>query len=400
MKRLLILGSLLVLIAIGAAGSGKSSSRGNTSPSQDEDRRQSATSTQSPKAPSSSPPKSEGVEVLVGAGDIAGCDHPSRSERTAKLLDHIPGTVFAAGDLAYDKGTEREFANCYSPTWGRHKARTKPAPGNHEYDSSGAAGYFKYWGSAAGDPQKGYYSYDLGAWHIVVLNSNCPHVAGGCEAGSSQEKWLREDLAAHPAPCTLAYWHHPLFSSGEHGSEKEMKASWQALYDAGADVVINGHDHDYERFAPQDSSGKADPERGIREFVVGTGGKDHRPFLTLRPNSEVRNNGTYGVLKLTLHSQGYEWKFIPEAGRRFTDSGSGTCHKAGTAPGATRAGPSTGSLSFRIVARARGERLRGRLQGLSCAETCCGANWHSQPFNFGGLLLFPLGLCWQADGHM
>ncbi len=333
MKRLLILSSLLVLIV--AAGSGRSTPPGNTGRSQNEDRSQGATGRQSPEAPSSLLTKGEGVEVLVGAGDIAGCEHPPRSERTAELLDHIPGTVFAAGDLAYDKGTEREFANCYGPTWGRHKARTKPAPGNHEYDSRGAAGYFKYWGSAAGDPQKGYYSYDLGGWHIVVLNSNCSQIAGGCEAGSSQEKWLREDLAAHPASCTLAYWHHPLFSSGEHGRDRKlekMKAFWRALYDAGADVVINGHDHNYERFAPQDSSGKADPQRGIREFVVGTGGKNHGSFRSLRPNSEIRNNDTFGVLQLTLHPRSYEWKFIPEAGKMFTDAGSGTCHKAGTVP--------------------------------------------------------------------
>jgi len=190
----------------------------------------------------------------------------------------------------------------------------------------GAAYYFSYFGAAAGDPKTGYYSYELGSWHIVALNSECEAI-GGCDTGSTQEKWLRADLAAHPAACTLAYFHKPLFSSGgKHGDDPSVKPLWQALYDANADVVIGGHDHDYERFAPQDPDGEADAKRGIREFVAGTGGKNHRPFETPHANSEVRDATAFGVLKLTLKRDGYDWQFLPEAGKTFTDSGSGTCH--------------------------------------------------------------------------
>lgn len=263
--------------------------------------------------------------VLVGAGDIADCRDLSGAEATAKLLEQIPGTVMVLGDLAYPDATKRDFA-CYDKTWGRVKYRTRPAPGNHEFHSSGAPVYFGYFGQAAGDRPKGYYSYELGAWHIVVLNSQCDDV-GGCKTGSRQEKWLRADLASHPAACTLAYWHKPLFSSGSaHGNDAEIKPLWQALYEAGAEVVVNGHDHDYERFAPQTPHGIADPARGIREFVVGTGGKNHRPFSAPKPNSELRNADTFGVLKLTLKPNGYDWQFIPEEGKSFTDSGSGACH--------------------------------------------------------------------------
>jgi hypothetical protein len=266
------------------------------------------------------------VEVLVGAGDIARCQDLAGARATAQLLDNIPGTVFAAGDLAVSDGSEEQFANCYAPTWGRQKARTRPALGNHEYHTKGAVPYFKYFGAAAGEPGKGYYSYDLGAWHVVVINSNCSEV-GGCNAGSPQEQWVREDLAAHPVPCTLAYWHHPLFSSGtSHGNDPEMKPIWQALYDANAELVLNGHEHNYERFAPQDPNGVADPKRGIREFVVGMGGNNHRSIGKPIANSESRNADTFGVLKLTLRPKSYDWQFIPEAGKTFTDSGSGVCH--------------------------------------------------------------------------
>jgi len=263
--------------------------------------------------------------VLIGAGDIADCSDLAGAEATAKLLEANPGTVMALGDLAYPNGTPDDF-KCYHKTWGRVKDRTRPAVGNHEFHSTGASYYFQYFGSAAGDPKTGYYSYDLGAWHIVVLNSECQQV-GGCEAGSSQEKWLRADLAAHPVGCTLAYFHKPRFSSGlNHGNDPEVGAFWQALYDYNAELILNGHDHDYERFGPQDPGGNADPKRGIREFVVGTGGKNHREFGIHKSNSEVRNNHAFGVLKLTLKTTGYDWKFIPEAGKTFTDSGSGSCH--------------------------------------------------------------------------
>ena len=264
--------------------------------------------------------------VLVGAGDIADCKDLSGAEATAKLLDQVPGTVMAVGDLAYPDGTKENF-DCYDRTWGRAKTRTRPAPGNHEFHSSGATPYFAYFGAAAGDAGGGYYSYALGAWHIIVLNSECEDV-GGCDAGSREEKWLRTDLAAHPASCTLAYWHKPLFSSGgAHGNDLLVAPLWQALYDAGADVIINGHDHDYERFAPQNPQGQADAPRGIREFVVGTGGKNLRPFGTTKDNSEVRSIDSFGVLKLTLRPNGYDWLFISQHGKQFTDSGTANCHK-------------------------------------------------------------------------
>jgi hypothetical protein len=270
---------------------------------------------------------SDADPVLVGAGDIASCDDLAGAEATAKLIDKIPGTVFAVGDLAYPDGSDEQFANCYGPTWGRFKDRTRPAPGNHEYHSSGATGYVHYFGAAVGDPTKGYYSYGLGQWHIVSLNSECAQV-GGCGAASEQGKWLEKDLKDHPAGCTLAYFHKPLFSSGlAHGNDMEVKPLWDILYHAGADIVINGHDHDYERFAPQDPNGKADADHGIREFVVGSGGKNsHRIFAAPVPNSEARNADTFGVLKLTLHPKSYDWQFVPQEGRSFTDSGSGTCH--------------------------------------------------------------------------
>ena len=263
--------------------------------------------------------------VLVGAGDIADCTDLRGAEATEKLLAKIPGMVMAVGDLAYPNGTAENFL-CYDKTWGKEKTRTRPAPGNHEFHSKGAAYYFQYFGGAAGDPGNGYYSYELGSWHIVVLNSECDQV-GGCGAGSRQEQWLRQDLADHRAACTLAYFHKPLFSSGgTHGNDLRVKPLWDALYQAGAEVIVNGHDHDYERFAPQTPEGKADPARGIREFVAGTGGKNHRPFGAAHANSEVRNADTFGVLKLTLMAGRYAWEFVPEQGKTFSDSGQGSCH--------------------------------------------------------------------------
>jgi hypothetical protein len=268
-----------------------------------------------------------GDPVLVGAGDIA-TSSAQHDEDTAQLLDNIAGTVFTLGDNAYNTGTAMEFADYYEPTWGRHKLRTKPSPGNHDYYTANATGYFGYFGAAAGNPDDGYYSYDLGAWHIIVINSNCGEdEVGGCQAGSLQEQWLRLDLALHPATCTLAYWHHPRFSSGSiHGSQSYMQPIWQALYDYGADVVLSGHVHNYERFAPQDPTGLADPARGIREFVVGTGGNDTLyPFNAPIANSEVRDAVTYGVLKLTLHAASYDWQFVPAGIGTFTDTGTAGC---------------------------------------------------------------------------
>jgi hypothetical protein len=268
--------------------------------------------------------------ILVGAGDIAKCDRTG-DEATADLLDgvfasHVEGLVFTTGDNVYPNGLPTEFANCYDPNWGRHKRRTRPSPGNHDYHTSEASGYFDYFGETAGEPGKGYYSYDLGEWHIIVINSNCSKIEG-CDEGSPQEQWLRSDLETHSEVCTLAYWHHPLFSSGQHGNSPIMKPIWETLYEYGVDVVLNGHDHDYERFAPQDPDGEADSERGIRQFVVGSGGRSHYAFPEdPLPNSEVRNDDTYGILKLTLHSSGYDWEFIPVEGKTFRDVGSDVCH--------------------------------------------------------------------------
>ncbi len=266
--------------------------------------------------------------MLLAAGDIASCSNDN-DEATATLLDALEGTVITLGDNVYDTGTAGEFLSCYGPTWGRHKSRTKPAPGNHDYYTTNAAGYYGYFGAAVGDPAKGYYSYDLGAWHIIVINTNDNCAIVACGAGSAQEQWLRADLAASTAACTLAYWHHPRFSSGSsHGNNTTMQPIWQALYDHGADVVLSGHEHNYERFARQTPSGVADPRQGIREFVVGTGGKSLYGFGAPKPNSEVREGNTYGVLKLTLHASAYDWQFVPMAGQTFTDSGSDSCHGA------------------------------------------------------------------------
>lgn len=269
-------------------------------------------------------------EILLGAGDIADCANAegagsTSGEATAKLLDRISGTVFTLGDNVYESGTEAEFEECYEPGWGRHKARTYPSVGNHEYYTADASGYFNYFGAAAGNPDEGYYSYDLGEWHVVVLNSTCENV-GGCQDDSPMLRWLEEDLAANPKTCTVAYWHQPLFSSGYQGNNVNMRPAWDALYAANVDVVVNAHDHDYERFAPQDPNGTADSEQGIRQFVVGTGGASLRPFEDIKPNSEIRNADTHGVLKLTLNSTSYDWKFVPVAGETFTDSGSGSCN--------------------------------------------------------------------------
>lgn len=259
---------------------------------------------------------------FVGAGDIAHCSSTG-DEATALLLDGIAGTVFTLGDNAYEDGTATEFANCYEPTWGRHKARTRPSPGNHEYHTPGATGYYDYFGASAGPSGLGYYSYDLGDWHIISLNSNI-----SMSVGSVQEQWLRADLAASTKQCTLAYWHHARFSSSAvHGNHPQTQPLWQALYDAGADLVLSAHDHLYERFAPQTPAGVADAASGIREFVVGSGGRSHYAFAaTPDANSEVRNSDAWGVLKLTLSAGAYSWQFVPVAGMTFTDSGSGTCH--------------------------------------------------------------------------
>jgi calcineurin-like phosphoesterase family protein len=235
--------------------------------------------------------------------------------------------VLVLGDNQYENATLAKYMASFDPSWGRVKPLIRPAVGNHEYLTAGAAGYYAYFGAAAGDPAEGYYSYDLGAWHLVVLNSNCGEV-GGCGPGSPQGQWLASDLAAHAGQCLLAYWHHPRFSSGAHGDDPITDPFWQQLYQAQADLILTGHDHDYERFAPQSPAGVYDPWRGIRQFVVGSGGKNHVPVATVRANSEVRDDTTFGVLKLTLRPDGYDWQFLPDASGTFTDSGSGACHSA------------------------------------------------------------------------
>jgi len=264
--------------------------------------------------------------VLAGAGDIA--YGGSEDEATAKLLDALnPDGVFTAGDNAYDSGSASEFQSYYAPTWGRHKAKTRPAPGNHDYRSANASGYFDYFGAVAGDPAKGYYSYEAGAWHVVVINTSgegaCAKIA--CGAGSAQEQWLRADLAASTKQCTVAYWHHPRYSIGQHGNNTGTQALWQALYDYGVELLLTGHDHNYQRWKPMNGAGAVDSARGLRNFVVGTGGKNAYT-LGSNPNVDAAQTGTPGVLKLTLHAGSYDWLFLPIAGKTYTDSGSGTCH--------------------------------------------------------------------------
>ena len=299
-------------------------------------------------AASATTPAASSDPVIAAAGDIA-CDPASSyfnggagkppycdEQGTSDILaaGGFAG-VLPLGDEAYECGGYTAFQQSYGPSWGRVNGITHPVPGNHEYltasNSTGtgcsskadAAGYYAYFGSAAGDPSKGWYSFDVGPWHLVALNGECAFV-GGCGTGSPQEVWLKNDLAAHPSSCTLAYWHEPRFSSGLSGNHPSYGAFWVDLYNAHADVVLNGHDHVYERFAPQNPSQKGDPN-GIREFIVGTGGKNHSSFGTVQPNSQVRNASAYGVLELTLHSGGYDWQFVPAAGASFSDSGTAPC---------------------------------------------------------------------------
>ena len=260
--------------------------------------------------------------TLIGAGDIASCSS-SGDEQTAEVLDRFAGTVFTTGDNAYPDGALWQFRTCYKPSWGRHKARTRPTAGNHEYKMAGAVGYFAYFGSAAGDPDRGWYAYNRGAWRIYALNSNCAQVHG-CWVGSPQERWLRADLAAHPRACVMAYWHHPLFSSGKHGNQPQVRGLWKALHAAGAEIVVNGHDHSYERFAPQDWQATADPQ-GIREFVVGTGGRSHYARVSVQTNSQAWDDTSFGVLKLVLGDGWYRWRFLAAGSGTFRDSGTGDC---------------------------------------------------------------------------
>lgn len=280
--------------------------------------------------------------VIVAAGDIAcGADSdpalPCQHAAVAALVTSIgPASVLLLGDNQYENGTLADYNTYYNASWGSFMNITRPVPGNHEYNTAGASGYYDYFNGSgvqsgrAGDRSKGYYSFSVGAWHLIALNSNCESVA--CGAGSAQEQWLRADLAASASACVLAYWHHPLFSSGLHGNLPETQALWTALQDYGAELVLTGHDHDYERFAPQNAFGTADDAAGIREFVVGTGGKGLREFGATSANSALRSNAAFGLLKLTLHAASYEWQFVPVPGSTLADAGTGTCSARTTPP--------------------------------------------------------------------
>ena len=278
--------------------------------------------------------------IVAAAGDVAcspsdpnyknglGTSTACRQLYTSDIL--VNGdfdAVLALGDLQYDSGSLSDFNTVYDPSWGRVKSITYPVVGNHEYGQSNASGYFQYFGSVAGDPGKGWYSFDLASWHIVAINSNCDRISGGCGVGSTQETWLRNDLAAHPSQCTLAMWHHARWSSGHDGDNTFMQAMWADLYDADVEVLLSGHSHDYERFAPQDATGGLDTANGVRQFVVGTGGAFWTGLGTsFDANSQAHQNDTYGVLKLTLRAGAYDWQFLPEAGKTYTDSGTTACH--------------------------------------------------------------------------
>jgi acid phosphatase type 7 len=273
--------------------------------------------------------------IVLAAGDIAcapgDASNPCRDEDTAALLAGNLAAVLPLGDNQYESGELSNYLAVYDRSWGVYKAHTYPVPGNHEYRTPNASGYFDYFGGAAGDPAKGYYSYNIGNWHLVALNSNCNTatgrgVAGGCDGHSPMVQWLKQDLEADPHACELVYFHHPRFTS-ETPSKKSMHATWrEALIPNGVDVVLSGHSHTYERFGPQNEDGVATPA-GARQFVVGTGGKNTRPFPAGRlPNSEAANDNTMGVLALTLHSASYTWSFMAIDGQSFMDTGDADCH--------------------------------------------------------------------------
>jgi hypothetical protein len=269
--------------------------------------------------------QSSSTAKVIAAGDIAECrwGSPRGAEATARLIETLPGTVLALGDLTYPNGAPAEYEKCYEPTWGRFKSRTRPTPGNHEYNSLGAKPYFAYWGPAAGPDQRGFYSFDVGDWHLVALNSNIL----GTALAIKQEAWLKQDLNENQGRCTLAYFHHPRFSSGWHRDNDHIDSLWRLLYKSHVDVVLNGHEHNYERFAPLDPDGRLDEQHGIREFVVGTGGAQLiELFLGVRSNSQARESTSYGVLALTLASRSYEWQFLSAPGGTSLDRGSAACH--------------------------------------------------------------------------
>src|SRR5690349_1589483 len=336
--------------------------------------------------------------VSAAAGDSACSPTGSvtstkcRQKPTSDLLVNTGlSAVLTLGDEQYDTGSYSSFTKSYDPTWGRVKPITFPAAGNHEYKTSGAKGYFDYFNGVgafsgrAGDRDKGYYSFDIGTWHIVALNSSDHGQMVACGKGSPQETWLRADLAAHPTSCTLAYWHHPRFNSGHEGNATFMQAIFQDLYDANVDVVLGGHAHDYERFAPQDPNGKLDHARGIRQFVVGTGGAFFTAFGSIKPNSEVHNGSTYGVLKLTLHPTSYDWQFVPEAGKTFKDSGTGSCHGLVAQPPQVRVSPPPPPAPQVTIAQGRGlRRVKCTIVGTPGDDVLRGTSGNDVICGFGG----------------
>jgi len=271
--------------------------------------------------PITGPPTVTAADVVfTGAGDIAVCGSDG-AERTARLLDRLPGFVFTLGDNVYPHSTRDLLKTCYDPAWGPHLARSYAAPGNHDWEVQGGAPFFEYFGAGAGPAGLGYHSFDLGAWHVLSLNSNLP-----AQPGSAQYEWAKQDLATDPGNCTLALWHHPVFSSGGYGNSPHMKQMWRLLDAAGVELAVTAHEHSYERFAPQDADGRADA-LGMRQFVVGTGGAERRPFAAVQANSEARNSDTWGVLKLRLRPSSYEWEYIAVDGQSFRDEGSAECVK-------------------------------------------------------------------------
>jgi len=284
-------------------------------------------------APKITPKKSNSkatTYTVYAAGDIAECKKApadqSIAARTADIIFHgLEGDknaiAITLGDNTYPVGQPEEFSNCYEPTWGRFKERTLPSPGNHDYGMPKALGYFNYFGDIAGPERRGYYATSLGTWRVVSLNSNLNKLEM-----QKQIAWLQTELSTNKQSCTLAFWHHPAFSSGGHGSNDNMKPIWKMLAQAKADIVLSGHDHDYERFAPMNEEGDKDEKNGIRNFVVGTGGAKLTPMFLPKLTTEIRSNSANGVLKLTLHEKAYEWEFIPIPGATFTDKGQGSCH--------------------------------------------------------------------------
>jgi Ca2+-binding RTX toxin-like protein len=347
-----------------------------------------------------------GDPVVAAAADIA-CDTTSpffnggigtpghcRQMSTSNLLATVnPTAVLTAGDNQYHVGSLSDFNASFNPSWGRFKSIIHPEAGDHDYSTAGARGYFDYFNGVghnsgpAGDRDKGYYSFDLGAWHLIALNAVCDRIdagtaADGCAAGSPQERWLRSDLATHRSSCTLAYWHSPRFNSGIRGNHLTVLPFWLALHEAGADVVLNGDAHDYERFALQDPGGNADPAGGIREFVIGTGGAFYTGFSTPQPNSEARATRQFGVLALALHATSYDWRFYPEAGGTFTDAGSGRCH--GRNPSFSPQSPPGPKALSRTRCTIRGTARNDRLTGTSKRDVICGLGGNDRIRGLGG----------------